>query len=163
MKKALDMRKSSTNVSALEAESGERSEPDGAGRALGAVDPEVLEKPVRRRFSGEYKLGILRLADACTEPGSLGALLRREGLYHSNLTVWRRQRDAGTLEALKPKRRGRKAAAPDPLVVEVDRLRKQNERLVKRLKQAELIIDVQKKVSQMLGIALETPEKSETD
>ena len=103
------------------------------------------------------------MADACTEPGSLGALLRREGLYHSNLTVWRRQRDAGTLEALKPKRRGRKAAAPDPLVVEVDRLRKQNERLVKRLKQAELIIDVQKKVSQMLGIALETPEKSETD
>lgn len=150
-------------MSALEAQLGERSEPDGAGRALTPVDPEVSETPIRRRFSAEYKLRILRLADACTDPGSLGALLRREGLYASNLKTWRRQRDTGTLEALTPKRRGRKPHDPNPLTGEVKRLRKENERLEKRLRQAELIIDIQKKVSQMLGISLKTPEESEAD
>jgi transposase len=128
--------------------------------AIVPPDPEVPEKPVRRRFTAKYKLDILRQADACTETGSLGALLRREGLHSSNLTTWRRQRDEGTLAALTPKQRGRKASLPDP---EIERLRKENTRLAKRLKQAELIIDVQKKVSQILGITLETPLQSEDD
>lgn len=126
-------------------------------------NPEVPEKPVRRRFTAEYKLDILRQADMCTGLGCLGALLRREGLYSSNLTTWRRQRDEGTLAALKPKQRGRKAAVIDPVAIENERLLKENARLAKRLKQAELIIDVQKKVSQILGITLETPPESEED
>gem|GEM_PF-5166533 len=90
-------------VSALEAKEGERSEPEGEDRALRgwvrAVDPEVLEKPMRRRFTAQYKLGILEEADRCDQgSGQLGALLRREGLYWSNLTTWRRQRDKGVLE-----------------------------------------------------------------
>ncbi len=96
-------------------------------------------------------------------PGSLGALLRREGLYHSNLATWRRQRNAGTLEALEPRKRGPKAKEPDPLVIEMGRLRQENERLQKRLKQAELIIDAQKKISQILGITLETQVQSGKD
>lgn len=124
-------------------------------------DPEVPEKPTRRRFTAEYKLRILRLADACTEPGSIGALLRREGLYSSHLTVWRRQRERGVLDGLQPKKRGRKADERNPLLPEVERLRKENERLAQRLKQAELIIEVQKKVSQMLGIPMEPGESSE--
>lgn len=126
-------------------------------------DPEVTEKPVRRRFTAKYKLGILNQADACTKPGTLAALLRREGLYSSNLNTWRRQRDEGSLAALTPKQRGRKALKPEPMAVENERLRKENTRLAKRLKQAELIIDVQKKVSQILGITLETPPESEID
>jgi transposase-like protein len=108
-------------------------------------DPEVPEKPTRRRFTAEYKLRILHLADACNEPGSVGALLRREGLYSSHLTMWRRQRERGALDGLKPKKRGRKADERNPLLPEVERLRKENEQLTKRLKQAELIIEVQKK------------------
>jgi transposase len=133
---------------------------EGTGRAPAPPDPEVRQIPQRRRFSAEYKLRILRLADACTEPGSLGALLRREGLYASNLRTWRRQRDAGTLKALEPKKRGRKPHEPNPLTGEVEQLRKENERLVKKLRQAELLIEVQKKVSQILGITLNVPEGS---
>lgn len=126
-------------------------------------DPEVPAKAVRRRFTAADKLRILRLADACTVPGSLGALLRREGLYSSNLTTWRRQRDAGTLSALAPQKRGRKAPARDPLRLENARLRQENDRLTRRLRQAELIIDVQKKVSQILGIPLATAEAGGSD
>jgi transposase-like protein len=125
-------------------------------------DPEVPAKPARRRFTADYKLRILRLADACTEPGSLGALLRREGLYSSNLTAWRRQRDAGTLSALTPQKRGRKEKGRDPLLLENTKLRKENERLTSRLRQAEIIIDVQKKVSQMLGVPLTPTEEGGT-
>lgn len=163
MKKGSIMPVRSVSLSAPEVESGERIEPDGTGGALAPADPEVMQTPLRRRFSAEYKLRILRLADTCTEQGSLGTLLRREGLYASNLKTWRRQRDAGTLEALEPKKRGRKPREANPLSGEVERLRKENDRLSKRLRQAELIIDVQKKVSQILGITLETPEKSEID
>ena len=126
-------------------------------------DPEVSAKPARRRFTADDKRRILTLADACIESGSLGALLRREGLYSSNLTAWRRQRDAGTLSALTPKKRGRKATGRDPLRLENTTLRKENERLTSRLRQAELIIDVQKKVSQILGIPLATPEEGDSD
>lgn len=126
-------------------------------------DPEVPAKAVRRRFTAEYKIRILTLADACTEPGSLGALLRREGLYASNLNTWRHQRERGVLSALTPKKRGRKETVRDPLVAENEKLRRENERITKRLRQAEIIIDVQKKVSQILGIQLATPEEGETD
>ena len=122
-------------------------------------DPEVVARPTRRRFTAEDKLRILQLADACTAVGSLGALLRAEGLYASNLTTWRRQRTEGVLVALTPQKRGRKVSARHPLRAENETLRKQNARLTLRLKQAELIIDVQKKVSQMLGLPLETPEE----
>lgn len=128
-----------------------------------APDPEVLEKAARRRFTVEYKLQILRQADVCDAGGGVGALLRREGLYSSHLTTWRRQRDAGILSGLRPKPRGRKANPIHPLEVENEQLRKENSRLQKRLKQAELIIEVQKKISQMLGIPLETFEKGEGD
>lgn len=136
---------------------------EGALLAVAQPNPEVRDKPTRRRFTAEYKLRILTLADACTEAGSLGALLRREGLYASNLNTWRHQRERGVLSALTPKKRGRKESVRDPLVAENEKLRRENERITKRLRQAEIIIDVQKKVSQILGIPLATPEEGGTD
>jgi len=124
---------------------------------------EVMEKPVRRRFTVEYKAKILAEADACTEPRMLGELLRREGLYSSYLSAWRRQRDEGGLTGLTPKRRGRKAKPKNPLSNEVARLQRENERLREKLRQAELVIDVQKKVSEMLNIPLKTQEGEEAD
>jgi transposase len=115
---------------------------------------EVPEKPVRRRYTVEDKSRILDEADACTEAGQLGDLLRREGIYSSYLTSWRRQRDQGAQAGLTPKRRGRKGKAKNPLVDEVARLQRKNNRLEKKLRQAELIIDVQKKVSEILGIPI---------
>ena len=124
-----------------------------------APSPDVLEKPVRRWFTVEYKSQIVAEADACTEPGALGELLRREGLYSSHLSAWRRQRDEGVLAGLTPKRRGRKAKPKNPLADENQRLARENERLKERLRQAEVIIDVQKKVSEMLNIPLKTPDE----
>jgi transposase len=124
--------------------------------------PEVTEKPVRRRFTVEYKAKILAEADACTEAGQLGELLRREGLYSSHLSNWRRQRDQGGLAGLAPKRRGRKAKPKNPLGDENERLRRENDRLKEKLRQAELIIDVQKKVSEMLNIPLKSPDDEGT-
>ena len=86
------------------------------------------------------------------ESGQIGALLRREGLYSSNLTTWRRQRDEGQLQALSPKKRGRKAQQKNPLAERVARLEKENRRLQDQLKQAKTIIEVQKKISEILGI-----------
>lgn len=120
-------------------------------------DPEVPDKAVRRRFTAEYKLRILKLADSCTEEGSMGKLLRQEGLYASNLNTWRHQRESGILSGLTPRKRGRKKSVSDPLVAENKKLRRENDRITKRLKQAEIIIDVQKKVSQILGIQIATP------
>ena len=114
--------------------------------------PEVPEKPARRHFDAAYKQRILEEADGCNQPGELGQLLRREGLYSSLLSTWRRQRDEGVLAGLAPKRRGRKAKRKDAVVQENEQLRRENERLTRRLKQAETIIEVQKKVSEMLGI-----------
>src|SRR6059036_2755324 len=114
-------------------------------------DPEVLPKASRRTFSAAEKLRILNQADACTQPGQIGALLRREGLYSSHLAKWRRLRAAGQLQALAPQVRGRKANDADPLADEVAQLRSENARLKARLTQAETIIDVQKKLSQLLG------------
>ena len=137
----------------------ERTESVGEQRT--APSPEVLEKPVRRRFTVEYKAKILAEADACTEPGMLGELLRREGLYSSHLTTWRRQRDEGALAGLRPKRRGRKAKPKNALADEVARLQRENQQLKEQLRQAELIVDVQKKVSEMLNIPLKTPDGEE--
>ena len=117
-------------------------------------DPEVSERAARRRFTAEYKLRVLRDADACTGPGEVGALLRREGLYSSHLTTWRRQREQGSLAALSPKRRGRPAVPPSPLARRVAELERENARLTHRLQQAETIMAVQKKVSEILGIPL---------
>lgn len=112
-------------------------------------DPEVTPKAKRRRFSAKYKLQVLAEADRCTHPGEIGALLRREGLYSSHLTTWRRQREEGQLQGLSGRKRGRKA---DPQAAEVAQLRRENEQLQARLKQAEVIIDVQKKLSGLLGL-----------
>ncbi len=137
----------------------ERSKAEGSISAV--PNPEVCEKATRRKFTAEYKLRILKLADNCTELGSLGALLRREGIYQSNLKTWRRQRDDGMLSGLKPKKRGRKILKINPHQKEVEGLQRENERLTKRLRQAEIIIDVQKKVSEVMGIALESTEGGE--
>ena len=154
---------------APERSEGERSETErsagagsNAGGGAGAAsqpppDPEVSTRPVRRRFTAQYKLRILQEADRCSR-GELGALLRREGLYSSHLNTWRRERRRGELQALTPKKRGPKAAPPDPVAEECKRLRRENERLRRRLQQAETIIDVQKKVSELLGIPLNSPE-----
>lgn len=111
-------------------------------------DPEVVVKAERRHFTAEYKRRILQEADACRQSGEVGALLRREGLYSSHLTTWREQRARGELQGLTAQKRGRQA---DPQAAEIARLKGENERLKAQLERAELIIDVQKKVSQMLG------------
>ncbi len=118
----------------------------------GKANPEVNEKPVRRRFDAAYKLRVLGEADHCSKPGQLGELLRREGLYSSHLTNWRRLREKGMLQSLGPKKRGRKAKRNDKAAQELERLRRENQRLAERLRQAETIIEVQKKVSEMLGL-----------
>jgi len=126
-------------------------EPNRNGQVEAAVpDPEVVPRAKRRQFSAKYKLQILDEVDQCDQPGQIGAVLRREGLYSSHLTTWRRQRDRGQLEGLTPKKRGRN---PDPQAAELARLERENERLKVRLEQAETIIEVQKKLSQMLGLA----------
>ena len=146
-------------------------ETEGARRATGVStgdatqnghfpDPEVAEKTVRRKFTAKYKLRILQEADVCATQGQMGALLRREGLYSSNLTTWRRQRKQGALEALSPKHRGPKTKNSDPSVCRIAELEKENHRLKKELKQAVTIIDVQKKLSEILQTPLDpTGEK----
>ena len=99
----------------------ERRPPNGQPKGVAVPDPEVVPKATRRRFNAAYKLSILQAAEACTQPGELGALLRREGLYSSYLTNWRRQRDRGELNGLAPRRRGRKA---DPHATENVRLQR---------------------------------------
>ncbi len=119
-------------------------------------DPEVVPKAKRRRFTKQYKLRILKQVDACTQSGQIGALLRSEGLYSSNLTKWRRQREAGQLGT---KKRGLPGA--DPSEKELARLRAENVRLAKKLEQAEVIIEVQKKLSVLLGLQSDVTEKAE--
>jgi transposase-like protein len=114
-------------------------------------DPEVPERPTRRRFSAEYKLRVVEEANAATEPGAVGALLRREGLYSSHLVEWRRLYRLGALSGLA---RARGRPPENPLAKEVDRLRRANVRLEQRLATAERIIEIQGKVSELLGIPL---------
>ncbi|MBE7557723.1 transposase [bacterium] len=108
-------------------------------------DPEVSERPQRRHFSAVYKAKIVQAADACTEPGQVGVLLRREGIYSSHLSSWRRLYHAGALACLRDDKRGRKPSR-HPLEEENERLRKQLARTERRLQQAENIIDIQKKL-----------------
>jgi transposase len=114
------------------------------------IPSEVSAKTDRRRFSADYKRRILAEADACTQPGDLGRLLRREGLYSSHLTAWRRKRDEA-MTAL-DQCRGRKPLEKNPLAAEVARLQGENQRLQERLTQAQTIIKVQKKLSSLLGL-----------
>jgi transposase len=115
-------------------------------------DPEVLEKKARRQYTARYKLRILEEVDACSNAEQIGSVLRREGLYRSNIRTWRRQREKGTLEGLSPRKRGRKAKEPNPLAGRVAELERENRRLTEKLRKAETIIEVQKKISEILGI-----------
>jgi transposase-like protein len=124
-------------------------------------DPETAAKP-RRQFGAAYKLKILGQMDAASGPKEVGAILRREGLYSSLVSTWRAQRSEGTLAALAPKKRGPKPPRKDPLVEENERLRKQVAWLERKLETAGKIIEVQKKVSELLGIPLGTPGDDET-
>ena len=121
---------------------------------LSPSEVEVTAKPTRRRYTAEYKLRILREADACTGDGEVGALLRREGLYFSNLTVWRKQRERGKLQGLLQKKRRPLPRERNPLVAKVASLERENVRLRVRAEQAEGLVELQKKASEILGIAL---------
>ena len=136
---------------------------DAGVSPVGAVpssvpDPAVPEKAQRRRFTAEYKLRMIREADACKAPGELGALLRREGLYSSNLATWRRQRDQAARAGLAARRRGPKAKVVDPRVKQLER---ENAKLTRRNRRLEILIDIQKKASEMLGIPLSGLEDDE--
>jgi transposase-like protein len=121
----------------------------------------VVAKAKRRQFSPEYRLQILKEADACKGGGEIGALLRREGLYSSHLVTWRRQRETGALAGMRARKRGPKGRAPeDPRVKQLVR---ENARLQRQLKQAVTIIEIQKKVAGILGIPLNAPELDESD
>lgn len=134
-----------------------------AGVAPAAVpDPEVAAKPTRRRFAAEYKLRILREAESQREPGAIGALLRREGLYSTHLSAWRRQRERGALETLRARRRGRKADPTRELRQHIAELDAEKQRLQERLRQAEAIITAQKKLSEILGLAGPPPAARES-
>jgi len=146
----------------------EAGETEGARRASGvspaaarpAPDPAVDAKPARRRFTAEDKLRILREADACKKPGELGALLRREGVYSSSLTVWRRQREQITGAGLAARKRGPAGRSVDPRLKELER---ENKQLKRRLQRAELMLSIQKKASELLGIPLNPLDDDEND
>lgn len=152
---------SSGGSAGAERSEGERSEPQrrGAPAEAGAApaaasrpDPEVVAKAKRRTFTAEYKQRILQEAEsAAATPGGIGALLRREGLYSSHLVNWRRERSQGIREALAPRKRGPKSNQRNSLAEENQKLRRQVGQLTEKLRQAELIIDVQKKVAALLG------------
>ena len=158
----------SGGLAGAERSEGERSEPQrsGAPAKAGAgsasrPDPEVVAKPKRRTYTAEYKQHILQEAEvAAATRGGLGALLRREGLYSSLLTYWRRERANGILEALTPQKRGPKSKR-NPMEEEVQKLLRQNARLTEDLRKAHIIIDVQKKVAALLGRPIPEPDPEE--
>jgi len=159
-----------TTVGDTERSGGERSEPSRSGGSPtvervssvspGAPDPEVVARPKRRRFTAEYKLRVLREVDACKGPGEIGTLLRREGLYSSHLVLWRRQREEAAQVQLKARKRGPKTKAQDPRMKQLER---EKARLERRLKRAEAIIEIQKKVAELLGIHLKSLDSDESD
>ena len=169
MKSLTSSKKRFSAVPTPQVSQGEPGEPQRAGgvgtaaalvspvRPSGTLpaNPEVVAKATRRRFPVDYKLKVLEQADRCQDTGQLGALLRREGLYHSNLQLWRRQREQGILNGLTPRKRGRKLNPQSQLLEENQQLQRQNQRLSKRLQQAEIIIEFQKKLSEALGIPLQ--------
>ena len=123
-----------------------------------AADPEVPAKAKRRQFTPEYKLRIVREAAAASALGEIGALLRREGLYSSHLITWRGQRERGELAGLSSQRRGRKAKAVNPLAKRVAELEREKRRLERKLEQAEILLDIQKKASRLLEIPLRSQD-----
>ena len=133
----------------------------GSNGVKSLTEVEVVAKAERRRFTGEYKAKVLREADSCKQPGEIGALLRREGLYWSNLTTWRKQRENGELVGLKGKPRGPQRRERNPLAERVRELERDNARLKRRAERAEGIVELQKKVSEILGIELQ--KSAETD
>src|SRR6266852_6571696 len=161
---------SSGSWAATERSEGEPGEPKRSGVAAQAgadsllasrPDPEVVAKPKRRTYTAEYKLGILREAEAAAATrGGIGALLRREGLYSSLLATWRRERAQGIREALTPQKRGPKSKR-HPLADEMEKLQRKNARLNEELRKAEIIIDVQKKVAALLGRPIPDPDPEE--
>lgn len=162
---------SPTVLPAAERREAARSEVDGSGAAGKTVatlpaaparpDPEVVADAKRRAFSAEYKLRILAEADAAAaHPGSIGVLLRREALYSSHLVTWRRERQAGIVQGLAPRKRGPKSKS-SPLEEENEKLRRENQRLTEQLRKAEIVIDVQKKVGALLGWPLPTTDPKE--
>ena len=123
----------------------------------------MTSKAQRRRFTAEYKRKVLQEADACKESGQIGALLRREGLYSSHLVTWRHARERGELEGLAPKKRGPKAQEPNPLARELATKEREIARLKAENAKLQIICDVQKKVSLLLGMTLPTiPEDDES-
>ena len=142
----------------------ERSEAVGVGGSDEATagptkndpNPEVVAKPIRRKFTAKYKMRILEEADQCSAPGDVGRLLRQEGLYSSHLTNWRNARDAVALGALEPKKRGRKPLVSNPATKTIARLEKTNAVLTEKLRQATLIIEIQKKVAALMADNEET-------
>jgi transposase len=126
-----------------------------------AASPELSPRPQRRMFSAGAKLRILAETDRAADTGGIAAILRREGLYSSTLTDWRRQRDAGAFEALKPQRRGPRPKVAKP-AADLDQLRRENAKLRQRLEHAEAIIGIQKKVAALLGMPMATTEHDET-
>jgi transposase len=162
---------SSTVLPAAERREAERSEANRSGAVGKTVapeppaptqpDPEVLPTAKRRAFTAEYKLGILAEADAAAaHPGGIGALLRREGLYSSHLVTWRRERQAGMLKGLTPHKRGPKSKR-NPQDEEMQKLRRENQRLTEELRKAAIVIDVQKKVGALLGWPLPKADPEE--
>ena len=132
----------------------------GSNGGKSSTGVEVVAKAERRRFTSDYKLKVLREADDCQQPGEIGALLRREGLYWSNLTNWRKQRASGELAGLRVKRRGPQRREKNSLAERVKELERDNARLKRRAERAEGLVELQKKVSEILGIELgESAEK----
>lgn len=139
-----------------------RATGEGAdGGAARAPDPEVVATAKRRQFPASQKRRIVAAADACKKPGELGALLRREGIYSSMLSTWRKQIARANEQALAPRRRGPKPDPARPERLRIERLEREKARLERELAQARLIIDVQKKVATLLGIPLAEPPKDE--
>ena len=132
----------------------------GASALRARPDPEVVAKPKRRQFTAEYRLRILEEADRCREPGEVGRLLRREGLYSSHLTAWRKARRNEALRGLTSKKRGAKPKARNPLEPKVRELEAKVARLEKELHKAHTILDVQEKVAGLLGFSLEDGKDS---
>jgi transposase len=133
----------------------------GSNGVKSVEEVEVVAKAERRRFTAEYKLRVLHEADRCKLPGEIGALLRREGLYWSNLITWRKQRGSGELVGLRGKRRGPKRREKNPLANRVRELERENARLKRRAERAEGIVELQKKVSEILGIDLQKGAESD--
>lgn len=128
---------------------------------LAAMETEVSSKAQRRRFTAEYKRKVLQEADACTKPGEIAALLRREGLWSSHLTSWRRLREAGELSGLSAKKRGPKARPVDERDRRIAQLEREVARLTVRAEKAETIAEIQKKLGELFGIEMPDPSSTE--